>query len=38
MGVESIYSKEGELCRLKEIIAVAKKYEVLPAFYPILLW
>ncbi|CAK9860773.1 unnamed protein product [Sphagnum jensenii] len=27
MGVESIYSKEGELCRLKEIVAVAKKYK-----------
>ncbi|CAK9258330.1 unnamed protein product [Sphagnum jensenii] len=27
MGVESIYSKEGELCRLIEIIAVAKKYK-----------
>jgi len=38
MGVESIYSKEGELCRLKEIVAIAKKYKVLPAFCPILLW
>lgn len=26
--VEGIYSMEGELCRLKEIVAVAKKYKV----------
>lgn len=28
--VEGIYSMEGELCRLREIVAVAKKYKVLP--------
>jgi serine palmitoyltransferase len=27
--VEGIYSMEGELCKLPEIIAVAKKYKVL---------
>lgn len=26
--IEGIYSMEGELCRLKEIVAVAKKYKV----------
>jgi serine palmitoyltransferase len=31
--VEGIYSMEGELCRLKEIVAVAKKYKV---FFPLL--
>jgi serine palmitoyltransferase len=39
--VEGIYSMEGELCRLKEIVAVAKKYKVLlfsPAVHPISLW
>lgn len=39
--VEGIYSMEGELCRLKEIVAVAKKYKVVlfsPAVHPISLW
>jgi len=28
--VEGIYSMEGDICRLKEIVAVAKKYKVRP--------
>lgn len=34
--IEGIYSMEGELCKLREIVAVAKKYKVWESVFSML--